>query len=134
MTVPGSSAAIAAIVARLDLIPDHDVIDGEPLQTPPRRYLCVYDQTGVAVRRKYTGHAGWLYLPVQISVVTRTLDGLRESVKAVRDALLDWPPVPGATPLVEDGSNPILTEGEGNDRRLTAPLTLHCYLPPDQEP
>ncbi len=132
MSVPDSSPAIAAIIARLSLIPDHDVFDGGPDSKPPQRYLCVYDQTGVAVRGKYTGRAGWLYLPIQVSVVTRTLDGLRKSTKAVRDALLDWPPTPGATPLVEDGSNPVLTEGEGNDVRLTAPITLHCYLPPKE--
>ncbi len=132
MSVPSSGPAIAAIVAKLKTIPDHDAFDGEPDDAPPRRYLCVYDQTGVAVRRKYTGRPGWLYLPIQISVVTRTLNGLRQSTKAVRDALLDWPPVQGATPLVEDGTNPVLPEGEGNDVRLTAPITLHCYLPPEE--
>lgn len=132
MTVPPSGPAIAAIITRLDAIADHDVFDGAPDDMPPRRYLCVYDQTGVAVRRKYPGRPGWLYLPVQVSVVARTRSGLRESVHAVRAALLDWPPVPGATPLVEDGTNPILTEGEGNDVRLTAPITIHCYLPPEE--
>lgn len=132
MTVPSSAGALAAIVARLDAIPTHDVFDGPPSSTPPNRYLCVYDQTGVAVRRKYTGRAGWLYLPFQVSVVTRTYGGMRESVQSVRAALLDWPPVPGGTPIVEAGTNPILTEGEGNDIRLTAPLTFHCYLPPEE--
>lgn len=124
--------AIAAITARLDTIADHDAYDGPPPATPTRRYVCVYDQTGVPIRHKYPGRPGWLYLPVQISVVTRTRDGLRESVQKVRNLLAGWAPVTGATPMVEDGTNPILPEGEGNDIRLTAPLTFHCYLPPEE--
>ena len=127
-----ASSAVAAIVAKLDAIPDHDAFDGAPGGTPPRRYLCVYDQSGLPVRHKYPGRPGWLYLPVQISVVASTKAGLRESVHEVRTQLLDWPPIPGASPLVEDGTNPTLTEGEGNDIRLTAPLIMHCYLPPKE--
>ena len=132
MTVPSSQPAIAAIIARLAPIPDHAVFDEAPLDEPPTRYLVVYDQTGLSIRRKYSGDAGWLYLPMQISCVARTKTGLRGSVRSVRQVLLGWPPVPGATPIVEDGSGPILREGEGNDLRLTGPLTLHCYLPPEE--
>lgn len=124
-----TEAAIAAIVARLTLIPDHDAMDGPPNTTPARRYFCVYDQTGAGARRKYTADPTQLYLPVQVSCVGRTRSGVRESAQLARNALAGWTPVAGGTPLIEDGSNPILTDGPTNDLRHTWPLTMHCYLP-----
>lgn len=105
------------------------VFDGAPTSTPSGPYVCIYDQTGVTRRTKYQGGVTGAYLPFQLSCVARTTDGLRELVAGVRTAVLDWPPVPGASPIVEDGSNPILTSGTGNDLRLTAPLSMHSYLP-----
>jgi hypothetical protein len=126
-----TNAAIGGIKARLEAASfpwPVEIIDGAPdQQTTP--YVCIYDQTGQSLRRKYTGSVDGLYLPFQLSCVARTTDGLRDLVKAVRAAVCDWPPVIGASPIVEDGSNPVLSEGVGNDRRLTAPLTMHSYLP-----
>lgn len=126
-----TAAAVAAILARLEAAPfpwPVEVIDGKPgeVSTP---YICIYDQTGIRIREKYIGQAGRTYLPFQLSCVARTRDGLRDLVQVTRRAVLDWPPIPGATPIIEDGSNPVLSEGTGNDQRLTAPLTMHCYLP-----
>lgn len=129
-----TNTAIAAIKARLEGAPSawpqgHSVFDGEPDGDTGRPYVCIWDQTGVRVREKYTGQAGRTLFPFQLSCVARTREGLRQLVDLVRGTVLDWPPVDGATPIVEDGSNPILTEGTGNDVRLVAPLTMHCYLP-----
>ncbi len=128
-----TQTAVAAIKARLEAAPSpwpqgHAVFDGDPGDDTDRPYICIWDQTGVKVREKYTGTAGRTYFPFQLSCVARTREGLRDLV-AVARTVLGWAPVPGATPLVEDGSNPILTEGSGNDERLVAPLTMHCYLP-----
>ena len=134
MTTFDAAPAIAAIVARLVLadspFPDgHAVFDGGPAATPTKPYFCVWDQTATTRRGKYSGGPQRLYLPFQVSCVARSRDGLRDAVRLARAALLMWPPLNGASPIIEDGSNPILSEGTGNDFRLTAPLTLHCYLP-----
>lgn len=129
LTIPSADMAVAEIVARLALIPEHDAMDGTPADTiPPRRYYCVYDQTGATPRGKYSGDPQSLLLPLQVSCVARTHAGLRESVQWAREMLLMWAPIPTATPLVEDGSGPVLSDGLGDDRRLAAPLLLHCYL------
>lgn len=125
--------AIAAIKARLEAAPSpwpqgHAVHDGEPVDDTDRPYICIWDQTGVRIREKYTGGPKRTFFPFQLSCVARTRDGLRDLV-AVARTVLGWHPIPGATPVVEDGSNPILSEGTGSDERLTAPLTMHCYLP-----
>jgi hypothetical protein len=124
--------AVAAILTRLKAAQYPwavEVIDGAPADTPAGPYVCIYDQTGVTRRTKYHGGVTGLYFPFQLSCVARTTDGLRDLVGVVRRAVLDWPPAAGATPVVEDGSNPVLSTGVGNDRRLTAPLTMHSYLP-----
>lgn len=129
-----TNPAIAAIIARLKAATSpwaggFDVFDGGPTGTPTKPYFCVWDQTATTRRGKYTGGVQQAYLPFQVSCVARTRQGVRDAVNLARAALLLWPPVDGATPIVEDASNPILTEGTGNDVRLTAPLTLHCCLP-----
>jgi len=129
-----TSPAIAAIIARLVLADSpfdngHEAFDGGPTTTPSKPYFCVWDQTATTRRGKYSGDPQRLYLPFQVSCVARTRAGLRDAVQLARSALLMWTPVKGASLIVEDGSNPILSEGTGNDIRLTAPLTLHCYLP-----
>lgn len=130
--------AVTAIKARLDATtwpwPTVDVLDGSPAvnNTPTGPYICIYDQTGQTVRRKYLGQPSGLYWPVQLSCTARTAAGLRDLVRIVRGTVLNWPPIDGATPVVEDGSNPTLTTGTGNDMRITAPLTLHCYLPAEE--
>ena len=129
-----TAEAVAAIKARLEAADAAfpwpvTVIDGKPSGEVSTPYICIYDQTGIRIREKYIGQAGRTYLPFQLSCVARTHDGLRDLVRVTRGAVLDWPPIPGASPVVEDGSNPVLSEGVGNDQRLTAPLTMHCYLP-----
>lgn len=104
------------------------VYDGEPPEGAQTPYICIYDQTAGTVRGKYVGGVRKVRIPFQLSCVARTRDGLR-SLIAVARAVLDWAPMSGASPIVEDGSNPIITESVGNDQRLTAPLTMHSYLP-----
>lgn len=106
-----------------------EIIDGAPQDTPAGPYVCIYDQTGMTRRTKWQGGVTGVFWPFQLSCVARTTTGLRDLVKGVRAAVCDWAPVAGASPIVEIGSNPVLSTGEGNDVRLTAPLTLHCYLP-----
>ncbi len=123
---------VAATQARLEaaVLPwAVEVIAGAPGSTPSGPYICIYDQPGLTRRTKYHGGVTGMYFPWQLSCVARTLDGLRDLVRITRLTILDWPPVPGASPTVEDGTNPILPSGTGNDLRLTAPLTMHSYLP-----
>lgn len=126
--------AVTAIKQRLDNVMwplgwTVTVLDGAPVTEPDGPYICIYDQTGQPTRRKYWGGVSGLYFPAQLTCVARTKEGLRDLVKLTRAAVLNWPPIAGSTPLVEDGSNPTLTTGTGNDLRITAPLTLHCHLP-----
>lgn len=126
-----TQAAIDAIKARLESTPAPWpvlVFDGPPDDGAATPYICIWDQTGQKVREKYTGQAGRTYWPLQLSCVARGRDGLR-TLTSVARTVLDWAPISGATPLVEDGTNPVLTESVGGDERLTAPLTMHCYLP-----
>ncbi len=127
-----TQTAVVAVRARLEAAQypwPVEVIDGAPTSTPAGPYICIYDQTGRTIRRKYVGVGSGLYWPFQLSCVARTTDALRELVNTARAAVLDWAPVDAASPIVEDGSNPVLTTGVGNDQRLTAPLTMHSYLP-----
>lgn len=127
-------SAITAIKARLDDAAwpwPVQVTDGPPDGTPSGPYICIYDQTGMPLRRKYQGGVSGLYLPFQLSCVARQHDALRELIRIARLQVCDWRPVGGSSPIVESGSNPVLSTGVGNDQRLTAPLTLHCYLPPE---
>lgn len=124
-------AVVAAIQARLESQSPPwpvEVFDGPPDDDAQTPYICIWDQTGAATRRKYAAAVDGMFFPFQLSCVARTREGLRQLVGVARTVLM-WSPVAGATPIVEVGSNPILTEGVGNDQRLTAPLTMHCYLP-----
>lgn len=94
-------------------------------QTP---YVCIWDQAPKPIREKQAGRAQRSRLSFQLSCVSRAREDVLEVVRVAR-CVLDWAPVTNASPIVEDGSNPILTEGSGIDVRYTAPLTMHCYLP-----
>lgn len=122
--------AVAAIKTKLESAESpwpFKVFDGEPDGTD-QPYICIWDRTGSRIREKYTATPSRTRFPFQLSCVARTHDGLRE-LTAIARSILDWRPVPGASPIVEERSNPILTEGTGNDQRLLAPLSMRCYLP-----
>lgn len=123
---------IDSIKARLEAQPSpwpFGVYDGEPPAGVETPYICIYDQTGRTDRgTKAHGGVVRVYAPFQLSCVARTREGLRDLLKVAR-SVCGWAPVANASPIVEDGSNPILPTGEGTDQRLLAPLTMHCYLP-----
>ena len=107
----------------------HEVIDGGPTSTPASVYFCFYDQTAQPLRRKYHGGVTQLRFDFQISCVARETKGVRRAAQLARDTLWGLVVAVNASPIVEEGSNPIIPSGEGNDVRLTAPLTMHCWLP-----
>ena len=125
-----AQAILAALLNANSPWPDgHDVIDGAPTTTPTKPYFCFYDQTAAPVRRKYHGGVSQERFDFQISCVARNREGVRQAVQLARGALHGLVVAVNASPIVEEGSNPIIPSGEGNDVRLTAPLTMHCWLP-----
>lgn len=123
-----NQAAVDAIKTLLGAIPDHKVFDGAPDHTPGRRYFCVWDQTGVQTREKYSAD-GRILFGFQISCVARTREGARNSAYLARLALAGQVLVAGGTPVVEQGTAPVLTDGTANDVRITQPLIFRCHLP-----
>lgn len=128
-----ASTAIAAIKARIEAQPTSwpqglRVYVGAPPENAEVPYVCIWDQTGSTVRGKYVGTVQKTRFPFQLSCVTRTRDAAPD-VAAIARSVLDWAPTPGASRIIEDGSNQIVPEGSGSDIRHTAPLTMHCYLP-----
>lgn len=104
------------------------VFDGEAPATANTPYICIYDQTGKTdLGHKAHGGVVRTRAPFQLSCVARTHDGVRALMKVAR-TVCGWAPVDNASPIVEDGSNPIIKTGEGMDVRLTAPLTMHCWI------
>ena len=128
-----ASAAVTAIKARIEaqttVWPQGlGVHHGTPPDDAVTPYVCIWDQTGRTVRGKYVGAVQKTYWPFQLSCVGRTREGALDVADVAR-SVLDWAPVVGASRIVEDGSNPVLSEGTGSDVRYTAALTMHCYLP-----
>jgi hypothetical protein len=132
--VSGVPAALAAIKARIEAQPTPLWPQGVAVHLGAAPdgavvpYVCLWDQTDSQVRGKATGSVQRSRLPFQLSCVTRDRASIYAAMTVAR-SVLDWAPVDGSSRIVEDGSNPLITEGSGSDVRYTAPLTMHCYLP-----
>ncbi|MGJ8505866.1 hypothetical protein, partial [Glaesserella parasuis] len=90
-------------------IPSLTVYDGEPPETPPDRYVCLYYDTGLESERRICAPSAHIRVDVNAVCVARTRPGVRDAVTIVRAALSRYQPFGTDSAMVEEASGPLVT-------------------------
>lgn len=102
--------------------------DETPDIEPTGLYAQIVDSAGTAQPHRLSTTAHWVSIPISVMGVGRTKDSCRHLLTLIRGALTGVRPHPGAKPLLEESSGPLLKDGPAGDEYWSGTINYKAHV------